>query len=92
MTMQPAAVFFADRLSRERELTSEETTKLCAALAGSKGRRMWTAKEDRQVNRMKARGMGAPAIAQELGRTAWSVRFRLARLRAKAQVSDGQAD
>jgi DNA-binding CsgD family transcriptional regulator len=79
--MGDAAIFFADQLSRERALTDDETARLCGHV--SSRRRFWTAKEDRIVARMKATGARAPEIADRLGRTAWAVRFRLARQRAK---------
>jgi hypothetical protein len=81
--MGDAAIFFADQLSRERALTDDETARLCSALKGTHGRRIWTAREDRIVARMKASGARAPEIADRLGRTAWAVRLRLARLRAR---------
>lgn len=84
-----AAMFFADRLSRERELTAEETDRLCRATPPGP-RKVWSAKELRAADRMAAKGMLAPEIASLLGRSAWAVRCRLHRGRKQQNTVEVQ--
>lgn len=82
-----AVAYFADALSRERPLTSEETDRLCAAMGCDGTRRMWKAADDRNLLRMKRQRLTAQEIADKLGRTVWSVRSRVRTLRAKGKMS-----
>jgi hypothetical protein len=80
------AEYFADELNRHRPLTDAELDKLQAVLCRrSTGRRMWTAAEDRELLRLSATSPRryAGEYAAKSGRTEWSVRSRLRKIRRK---------
>lgn len=87
MNMQSAAIFAFDRLSRERALRPDESDMLCK-LIGEK-RRLWTQADDRELVRMKRRGMNATQIGAEVRRSPSAVRIRLCKLKMKGARHDG---
>ncbi len=87
MNAHTSAIYAFDALSRERALRPNETDMLCA-LIGEK-RRLWTQADDRELSRMKRRGMNATEIGRETGRSAMAVRIRLHHLKRKGASSAG---
>lgn len=82
-----AGIFFAERLGKMRALTNEETDMLENLMKRARltPSRFWTAREDRMLLRaMRASPRNyAAEIAAETGRTAWSVRSRARKVRAR---------
>jgi hypothetical protein len=79
---QSIAIHFADQLCRERALTNQETDMLMTVVDKQRRRMLWTAKDDRDLRRL-SRLMPAHVVAEQMGRTPWSVRNRIRRLKVK---------
>lgn len=82
------AEYFANELNRYRPLSDTEVSKILAIQCGSKSssRRMWTAAEDRELLRLSATSPRryAGEYAAKTGRTEWSVRKRLLRIKGRS--------
>jgi len=87
MNAQAIAVHFADELCRCRALTPAESQMLCKVVEKQRRRMLWTAKDDRTLKRL-SRLMPAHAVAKEMGRTDWSVRNRVRRLKMKGMARE----
>ena len=79
MNTQAIAIHFADELCRTRALTAEETAMLCRVVDKQR-RRMWTAREDRELGRL-SRLLPAHVVAERIGRTPDAVRSRLRQMK-----------
>ncbi len=80
------AEYFANELNRHRPLTDTEVGKLMAVQCRKlTGRRMWTAAEDRELLKLSATSPRryAGEYAAKTGRTEWSVRKRLLRIKGR---------
>lgn len=87
-----AALFFADRLNRERGLRDDELAALDSITKCNGSRRMWTARDDRELGKMIRQGLTAVTIADQLKRTPHSVRSRIRDLkRRKAHGRQAEA-
>jgi hypothetical protein len=80
-----AAILLGDRLGRERALRPDETDALHMVVRIVKPNRAWTRQEDAALLREASRYPRGYAnrLAVELGRSPWSVRSRLRKLKAR---------
>jgi DNA-binding NarL/FixJ family response regulator len=84
MNAQAIGLHFANALNRERDLMPNETDMLCALIGGTKRTtRIWTAADDRELQRMIRKGQSSREIAEATGRSAMAVRVRKHRLKVQ---------
>jgi len=84
--MQCTAEYFANELNRHRPLTDTEVGKLLAVQCRKlTGRRMWTEAEDEELLRAYRDNPMRYAVryAAQTGRTEWSVRKHILRIRGR---------
>ena len=82
MKPEDIAIHFADQLCRERALTASESDMLCAVVMKERRRIFWTARDDRTLRKLSRR-LPAHVVAEQMGRTAHSVRSRQRQLKRK---------
>lgn len=92
ITRNEAIVSAFEALGKVRPLSDTESRILQRALSRTSDTRVyrrWTPEDDAALKRMARTRLRAPDIGQRLGRTAWSVRNRIKRLKAERVSDDG---